>query len=85
MTKLTYCKACGDPIYFVRSYGGNYMPVDAEIRLYRKNAFGADQIITREGDVIRCDLDVLPAEADGAGYISHFATCPAAAKMRRRG
>lgn len=84
MTKLTFCKSCGEPIYFIRSVGGKYIPVDAETRLFKRSLDGPDQIVTREGDVLRCVLDVAPEEAEGVGYLSHFATCPAAAAWRRR-
>lgn len=83
--KTAYCRSCGAQIYFIRTPAGKLTPVDAEQRLYRRNISGRDRVITWEGDVISCDLDVEPADADGIGYISHFATCPAAAAYRRRG
>ena len=61
------------------------MPCDAEPVLYREKAGAAGKIITPNGMVLSCELDVAPCEADGAGYVSHFATCPAAEKFRRKG
>lgn len=84
MTRATFCKACGATIFFIRTAGGKYTPVDAESRLYKRDPLGPDRIVTHEGDVIACQIDVAPEEADGIGFMSHFATCPAAASFRRR-
>ena len=79
------CRGCGAPIVWIRTTGGKSMPCDAEPVLYRKKARAAGKIITPNGMVLSCELGVAPCEADGAGYVSHFATCPAAEKFRRKG
>lgn len=45
---------------------------------------GKDKIVTPEGDVVSCISGVNVDEADGYGYISHFATCPNAQKHRKK-
>lgn len=83
--RVAKCRGCGAPIVWIRTTGGKSMPCDAEPVLYREKAGAAGKIITPNGMVLSCELDVAPCEADGAGYVSHFATCPAAEKFRRKG
>lgn len=50
------------------------MPVDPQFVDYKKVQGGKERIVLPSGEVVsgkRCKA----AEADGYGYISHFATC----------
>ncbi len=69
------CRNCGERILWIRTVAGRNMPVNPEFINYRMVSGGKERIVTPEGDVVageRCKA----GEADGYGYISHFATCP---------
>lgn len=78
------CRGCGAPIVWIRTQGGKSMPCDPGSVLYRQRARAAGKIITTNGEVLSCDLNVSPEEATGLGYISHFSTCPQAEKFKRK-
>ena len=84
MMKST-CRGCGAPIVWIRTAAGKSMPCDAEPALYKAREGAAGKIVTPNGEVLSCDLDVGPDEATGIGYISHFVTCPQAEQFRRKG
>lgn len=68
------CRRCGNRILWVKTPAGKNMPVDPNLINYRAVPGGKERIVTPSGAVIageRCN----PEDADGAGYISHFATC----------
>lgn len=73
--KLVTCKGCQKPIFFVL-YKGKYQPLDATLRLtyIPKNC-------TRDttGEIINVEEWELVQ-----GYESHYATCSAADKFRRK-
>jgi hypothetical protein len=52
------------------------MPVDPELISYRvpEGRKGAEKIVTPKGEVICADRTD-SRQAEGVGYISHFATC----------
>lgn len=86
-----HCRSCGAPIEWAYTAKDELMPVDAE-----PNREG--NIVTyREGDtdIIRAKVlgpleleELYEVEAEYGGqeelYTSHFATCPDAAKWRKR-
>ncbi len=62
------------------------MPVSPEFVSYRRPVEGEkakEKIVTPDGDVISADK-AETKDAEGYGYISHFATCPGAANHRKR-
>ncbi len=68
------CRRCGNRILWVKTPAGKNMPVDPNLINYRADPGGKERIVTPSGTVVageRCN----PEEADGVGYISHFATC----------
>lgn len=72
---FSQCRTCGARIMWIKTKSGKNMPVDPQFVDYRKVASGKERIVTPGGDVVageRCKA----GEADGYGYISHFATCP---------
>lgn len=83
-TKAGTCRGCGAPIVWVPTLRGKSMPCDAEQVLYRARKGANGKIVTPNGEVLSADIDVAPEEATGIGYVSHFATCPAANEFRRR-
>lgn len=70
------CKYCGKRILWIKMKSGKNMPCNPEMIGYRipKEGKGKDTIITIDGAVISADR-VYDDNADGIGYISHFATC----------
>lgn len=80
------CRNCGKQIMWIRTRAGKNMPVDTDILNYRRPASGekaTEKIVTTNGDVISANI-VNSSEAEGYGYISHFATCPGAVNHRKR-
>lgn len=76
------CSHCGKPIIWIRTLAGKNMPVDTVLVNYRKAKPGekaTDKIVLETGEVISaCETNT--EEAEGIGYISHFATCTARRK-----
>lgn len=70
------CRSCGQRIIFIRMKSGKSMPVNSQLVNYKIVSGGKDRIVTPTGDVVSCIGGVDASEADGFGYISHFATCP---------
>lgn len=77
------CRSCGKRIRFIRMKSGKSMPVDESFVNYKLSAGGKERIVTPTGDVVACITGVDAREADGFGYVSHFATCPNARQHRR--
>lgn len=81
------CAYCGRQIMWIRTAAGKNMPVNPEIISYQRPEAGkkaAEKIVTQTGEVISADK-VDSAQAEGVGYISHFATCPGYGRMRKTG
>lgn len=78
------CKSCGRRIRFIRMKSGKSMPVNESFVNYKLADGGKDRVVTPDGDVVSCISGVSAKDADGYGYMSHFATCPGAAKHRKR-
>lgn len=74
------CKGCGAPIIWIRTPNGKAMPCDPQRIPYRTNLKGKYTLIDPAGRVCVGDLDL---DSDKYGYISHFATCPAANQLRK--
>lgn len=67
---------------WIRTKAGKNMPVNPEMISYRRPKEGGramEKIVTQIGEVVCADR-VNSSQAEGVGYISHFATCP---KRRR--
>lgn len=60
---------------FIRMKSGKSMPVDTTFVNFKNEPGGKDRIVLPSGDVLACTAGVSAKEADGYGYISHFATC----------
>lgn len=68
------CRSCGQRIMWVKTPAGKNMPANPELIDYKAASGGKERIVTPSGVVVageRCRAE----EADGVGYISHFATC----------
>lgn len=51
------------------------MPCDPEPIPYRYQLGARERIVTPNGEVLPCELDIDSESADGVGYLPHFATC----------
>ena len=81
--KTYRCKACDAQILFIKTVKGKTMPVDAESRYFVPDTNGKALYVLADGSVMR---GAEPREEDKdkhIGFISHFATCPAADQFRR--
>ena len=76
---LARCRGCGAEIAFIKTVKGKTMPVDPE-SVYFTPSGGPETFVTMSGDVVRG-----ARRKNGAviGFISHFATCPAADSFRK--
>lgn len=84
MRDVAQCRSCGKRIMFIRMKSGKSMPVNPTFVNFKKNPRGKDRIVLPSGDVITCDANVSVEDADGYGYISHFATCSIASRHRKK-
>jgi hypothetical protein len=80
---MATCRGCGAAIIWIRTPGGKSIPCDPEQILYRKQSGGGIKIVTPNGEVLSAELESNSNEADGIGYVSHFATCPEGGRFRR--
>ena len=86
MNNFSICRSCGCQIMWIRTKAGKNMPVNPDFLNYRRPEPGekaTEKIVTTNGDVISANI-VNSSEAEGYGYISHFATCPGAVNHRKR-
>jgi hypothetical protein len=63
---------------------GKMMPCNWNMIPFWERPGAKGKIITESGKVISCDLSGPRDTVTGFGYVSHFATCPHAARHRRR-
>ena len=73
--QFSQCNRCGARIMWVKTKAGKNMPVDPQFVDFKKIKGGKERLVLPSGEVVageRCKA----SEADGYGYISHFATSP---------
>ena len=96
LTRTTPCRACGAEISFIKTVKGKTMPVDPEAVSFTPiesrartadagvsrtaHEMGPETFVTLDGRVVR---GVRRKNGSAAGFVSHFATCPAADEMRK--
>lgn len=73
-SKRRNVRQCGRRILWVRMRSGKNMPVDMALHNYKKDSTGKEKIVTPDGEVVTGRILVGEC-GDGAGYISHFASC----------
>ena len=79
---MAKCKGCGAEIVWLKTAGGKAMPCDPDPVPYLQQARAKEKVVTPNGEVLSCHLDIDPKDATGVGYIPHWATCPAAKKFK---
>lgn len=72
------CRSCGADILWIHSAAGNLMPLDAE-PVANGNIF----VLDGKARFVSNDL-FEPMLPEGPRYQSHFASCPEAAKWRKK-
>lgn len=80
---FSQCRKCGARIIFVRMKSGKSMPVNPNFVNFRRDG-GNDRIVLANGEVTSGTIVTDPGEAQGFGYVSHFATCEYAQTFRRK-
>ncbi len=81
---MSKCKACGTELTWIMTKNNCAMPCNPGLRYYRTAEGGSAKIVTPDGKVLSAELCESEREADGVGYISHWATCPGADRFRRK-
>ena len=81
---MSKCKYCDTDILWVRMKSGSVMPCNTGELLYKEDKAGYAKIVTQSDRVITAVLVTDRDEADGIGYVSHYATCPGAYRIRRK-
>ena len=82
---MSKCRSCGAKIIWIRTAAGKMMPCNPEKIHYRRyEGAGTPEkiLVTPDGNITMGTPD---PSSDLYGYVSHFATCPAAAAHRKKG
>lgn len=83
MNKTGKCRGCGADIMFIKTRNGKTMPVDAQSMYFVPDLNGKALYVLPDGTVAH-GVPGTPEDPDRhIGYISHFATCPAADSFRK--
>ena len=77
------CAGCGAQIIWIKTKAGKNMPCNMLLVDYKADG-GKDKIVIPSGEVVSGTIVSSPDDADGHGYVSHFATCRNAKNFRRR-
>lgn len=79
------CPKCKKQILWIKTKAGKNMPCDTGFVHYKESPGGGkDRIVLPDGGIVTGMIVNDPGEADGYGYISHFATCEFAQMFRRK-
>ena len=80
---MSKCKGCGAPIIWIATLGRKSIPCDPEPVFYWQKPKAKGRIVTKNGEIISCELIGDTNIATGIGYIPHWATCPEASRFRK--
>ena len=79
---MSKCKSCGAEIIWIKTASGKMMPCNTRKIGYRNTDSKGDvTLVTPDGKIVTGTIDL---SSDTYGYESHFATCPAASRFRKR-
>lgn len=82
---MNKCRSCGAKIIWIQTANGKNMPCNPEkihYRTYEGAGTPEKILVTPDGNITMGTPD---PSSDLYGYVSHFATCPAAAAHRKKG
>lgn len=77
---MSRCRACGAEIIWIKMTSGKAMPCDKTETPFRLDPAGDLVLVTPQGKTARGIYD---PDGGCTGYVSHFATCPAASSYRK--
>lgn len=80
---MAVCSSCGASIIWLRTPAGKWMPANEGLVPYRQSDKGNNFVVDDRGNMIRCVLE-FEGFPTGMARIPHWATCPNAAKHKRR-
>ena len=69
---------------WIKTKAGKNMPCNPSFVYYKEQKGGKDRIVLANGEVTSGTIVTDPGEAQGFGYVSHFATCEYAQTFRRK-
>lgn len=79
------CRSCGQQVIWIKTVAGKNMPCNPTLVTYKDQQGGKEKIVTPNGEVHSAEIvESGTPNATGIGYISHFATCPNAARHRKK-
>ena len=82
---MAICKGCGQAIFFVKMRDtGKAVPCDFTPEYYEDTERGTHTIIMPDGRVSKGREAIVYSEGKKKGYLSHFDTCPAAERFRKK-
>lgn len=83
LRRTSACRGCGREIAFIKTVKGKTMPVNPD-GVYFVPAGGPNTYVTLDGKIER-GRDPEPGDTGTTiGYVSHFATCPAADSFKAK-
>lgn len=82
LNRTTPCRGCGKQIAFIKTTKGKSIPVNPET-VYFMPSGGPNTYVMADGTVKRGREPDWADKGAWIGYISHFATCPAAGQFRK--
>lgn len=59
------------------------MPCNVDPVYYIEKCKGKELVVTKNGQVLHCEITDKPYKASGIGYVPHWATCTAADRFRK--
>ena len=81
------CKSCGDPIYWIKTAKGNWLPVNRRAIMCTPVQKGGHTFVLVDGSIVQA-LPEGTTRYDGVDSVvafeSHFATCPDADTFRKK-
>lgn len=80
---MAVCSSCGASIIWLRTPAGKWMPANEGLVPYRQSDEGNNFVVDDRGNMIRCILK-FEGFPTGMARIPHWATCPNAARHKRR-
>ena len=80
---MAKCKGCGAEIIWIKTNTGKSMPCDPAMVTYWEKPKALGKVVTPNGEILSCVFEGELEKATGAGYISHFSTCPKADRFKK--
>ncbi|MCF8017819.1 MAG: hypothetical protein K9L62_00340 [Vallitaleaceae bacterium] len=78
------CRGCGAEIVWIQTNAGKSMPCDPCPVPYWEKSKAQGKVVTPNGETLSCEFNGDIKNATGYGYISHFSTCPQAARFKKK-